>query len=114
MISELDGYYLSKEEPVRSYLLALRHHILNYDDFISETWTHRMPMFRYKGKLLCYLWIDKKTYQPYLGIYKGIDIEHPLLGLGNRNKMKVLNFNAEEDIPFDLINEIFGMAAKLY
>jgi hypothetical protein len=94
--------------------LALRHHILNYDDQMSETWTHRMPMFRYKGKLFCYLWIDKKTYQPYLGIYKGIEIEHPLLDLGNRNKMKVLIFNAEEDIPFDVIDEIFSMAVKLY
>ncbi|MFT6338488.1 MAG: hypothetical protein ACJATI_005262 [Halioglobus sp.] len=81
---------------------------------MSETWTHRMPMFRYKGKLFCYLWIDKKTYQPYLGIYKGIEIEHPLLDLGNRNKMKVLIFNAEEDIPFDVIDEIFSMAVKLY
>jgi len=114
MIREIDGYYISKEEPVRSYLLALRQHILNYDEQMSESWTHGMPMFRYKGKLFCYLWIDKKTYQPYLGIYKGIEIEHPLLDLGNRNKMKVLHFNAEEDIPIDVINEIFGMAVKLY
>lgn len=114
MIREIDGYYISKEEPVRSYLLALRQHILKYDEQMSESWTHGMPMFRYKGKLFCYLWIDKKTYQPYLGIYKGIEIEHPLLDLGNRNKMKVLHFNAEEDIPIDVINEIFGMAVKLY
>lgn len=114
MIREIDAYYVSKEEPVRSYLLALRHHILNYDEQMSESWTHGMPMFRYKGKLFCYLWIDKKTYQPYLGIYKGIEIEHPLLDLGNRNKMKVLHFNAEEDIPIDVIDEIFGMAVKLY
>ena len=114
MISELDAYYVSKEEPVRSTLLALRTYILNYDNEITETWTHRMPMFRYKGKLFCYLWTDKKTYQPYMGIYKGIDIEHPLLELGNRNKMKVIYFEAGKDLPIDTIDEIFKMAKALY
>lgn len=114
MISELEAYYVSKEEPVRSTLLALRSHILNYNEEMTETWTHRMPMFRYKGKLFCYLWTDKKTYVPYMGIYKGIEIEHPLLELGNRNKMKVIYFDAEKDIPVDTINEIFEMALKLY
>ncbi len=114
MISELEGYYVSKEEPVRSTLLALRSYILNYNEEMSETWTHRMPMFRYKGKLFCYLWIDKKTYEPYMGIYKGIDIEHPLLDLGKRNKMKVMYFDASKDIPVETIDEIFTMALKLY
>lgn len=114
MICELDAYYVSHEDPVRSTLLALRSYILNYDKNITETWTHRMPMFRYKGKLFCYLWTDKKTYQPYMGMYKGIDIEHPLLELGNRNKMKVIYFDAATDIPLDIIDEIFKMAIKLY
>ena len=114
MISALEAYYVSKEEPVRSTLLALRAYILGYNDEMTETWTHRMPMFRYKGKLFCYLWIDKKTYEPYMGIYKGIDVDHPKLILGNRNKMKVIYFNAEEDIPVKDINEIFEMALKLY
>ena len=114
MISELEAFYVSKEEPVRSTLLALRAYILNYNDEMTETWTHKMPMFKYKGKLFCYLWTDKKTYQPYMGIYKGIDIEHPLLDLGKRNKMKVIYFDASKDIPTDIIDEIFGMAAELY
>ena len=114
MINELEGYYVSKEEPVRSTLLALRSHILAYNEHMTETWTHRMPMFRYKGKLFCYLWTDKKTYQPYMGIYKGIDIEHPQLDLGNRNKMKVMYFDPEKDIPTHTIFEIFDLAIKLY
>ena len=114
MISELEAYYVSKEEPVRSTLLALRSYILDFNEDMSETWTHRMPMFRYKGKLFCYLWIDKKTYQPYMGIYKGIDIDHPQLHLGNRNKMKVIYFDENKDIPTDTIDEIFNMALKLY
>ena len=114
MISELEAFYVSKEEPVRSTLLALRNYILTYDEAMSESWTHRMPMFRFKGKLFCYLWVDKKTYTPYLGIYKGIEIDHPALDLGNRNKMKVMYFDAEHDLPFDILDEIFKMAIKLY
>lgn len=114
MISEIEGFYVSKEEPVRSALLALRNHILSYNEDMTETWTHKMPMFRYKGKLFCYLWVDKKDYRPYMGIYKGIDIEHPLLDLGNRNKMKTIHFDAEKDLPIDTINDIFEMALALY
>lgn len=71
-------------------------------------------MFRYKGKLFCYLWVDKKTYQPYLGIYKGIEIDHPQLELGSRNKMKVIYFDAAKDIPIETLDDIFDMALMLY
>ena len=114
MISELDAYYVSKEEPVRSTLLAIRSYILDYNEYMTETWTHRMPMFRYRGKLFCYLWTDKKTYHPYLGIYRGIEIDHPNLDLGNRNKMKVMYFDPEKDVPTKIIGEIFDLAIKLY
>lgn len=114
MLSELNGYYLSQEEPNRECMLALRRYILSYNEHMTETWTHRMPMFRYKGKLFCYLWVDKKTYLPYIGIYKGIDIEHPKLELGNRNKMKTMTVEPQEDLPLAILDEIFQMALQLY
>jgi len=114
MLNNLDAWYLGKEEPVRSCLLALRTVILEYDRNISETWTHRMPMFRLNGKLFCYLWTDKKTEAPYLGIYKGIEIEHPDLILGKRNKMKVIYFDANKSLPIKKIREIFALAVPLY
>ena len=114
MISELDGYYISKEEPTRGCLIALREFILSFNENITETWTHRMPMFRYKGKLFCYLWIDKKTYKPYLGIYKGLEVDHPLLELGNRKKMKTFHIEPDQDLPIETMTEIFDMAIPLY
>ena len=114
MISEIEAYYLSQEEPTKSCLLALRSLILDFDDAVTESWTHKMPMFKYNGKLFAYLWTDKKTYTPYIGIYKGIEIEHPKLILGKRNKMKIFNVNPEKDIPVKTINKILGMARKLY
>jgi len=114
MINELQAFYLSKEEPTKGCLLAMRDYILEYNSEMSESWTHKMPMFRYKGKLFCYLWVDKKTYEPYIGIYKGIDIEHPKLDLGNRNKMKIMTLDPNADLPVETLAEIFEMAVKLY
>lgn len=114
MISELDAFYISKEEPTQSCLVAMRDWILNYDENLTESWTHKMPMFRYKGKLFAYLWIDKKTYQPYIGIYKGLEVDHPKLDLGNRNKMKTMVIDPEKDLPIKTLTEIFELAIPLY
>ena len=41
-----------------------------------------MPMNRYyQQKMFCYLWTDKKTHEPYIGIVEGNKIDHPLLGI---------------------------------
>jgi len=114
MISELDAFYVNKEEPTRGCLLALRELLHAFDENITETWTHRMPMFRYNGKLFCYLWIDKKTHQPYLGIYRGLEVEHPKLELGTRNKMKIIRFQADKDLPVRTIRTILKAARELY
>ena len=114
MISDLEAYYIAQEEPTRSCLIALRQFILQLNDAMSETWTHRMPMFRYRGKLFCYLWIEKKTYTPYIGIYRGLEVEHPKLDLGNRNKMKIMMIDPEEDLPTKDLLDIFSQALALY
>lgn len=114
MLNSLNAYYLSQEEPTKSCLLALRKMILDFDEEMTETWTHRMPMFRYKGKLFCYLWTDKKTYVPYIGIYKGIEIEHPKLILGARNKMKIMYVDPDKNLPVRTLNKILKMALALY
>jgi len=114
MLNDLDAFYISKEEPTRGALLALRGYILEYHPNLTESWTHKMPMFRYNGKLFCYLWVDKKTHYPYLGIYRGLEVEHPELDLGKRNKMKTITFDPFKDLPFDTLDEIFKLAIPLY
>lgn len=114
MLNELNTWYISKEEPTKGCLLALRKYLLDLDPDITETWTHRMPMFRYKGKLLCYLWIDKKTYIPYIGIYRGLEVDHPKLILGKRNKMKIMHIDPEKNIPVRTLKKIMNMALELY
>lgn len=71
-----------------------------------------MPIFMYKRKMFCYLWTDKKTGEPYLGIVEGRNISHPLLIAGNRARMKILPIDPNADLPLATINEIFRLAVK--
>ena len=114
MLRELDQFYLEQPEPNRSFMLGLRAFFLNYDTAITEAWKYRLPFFYYKNKPFCYIWKDKKTQQPYIGIVKAGLIEHPLLIKGNRKKMKVLYFDTSKDIPVKLLDEVFQLAMNLY
>ena len=110
----LDQFYLNREEPLKSFFFALRTIILNYDDQIDERLKYGLAFFYYRNKPFCYLWKDKKTNQPYIGITKGNLIDHPALFQGDRKKMKVIPMMLEEDIPKDIIYTIFDLATKQY
>lgn len=113
-MKETDNYYLQKDEPVKSCLSALRQIILDRNPDITEAWKYRMPFFCYKGRMFCYLWIDKKTNFPYLGIVEGKRIDHPGLVQDDRSRMKVMTFNPVEDLPLETIQNILDSALFLY
>ena len=111
---DIDLYYLQKEEPVKGCLLFLRQHILDFNKDITEAWKYKMPFFCYKGKMFCYLWTNKKTGQPYIGIVEGRKLEHPLLIQEKRSRMKIMMFDAEKDLPISTITDILKIAIALY
>lgn len=113
MHSDLESYYLSKTEPNKSCLLALRDIILRQDDSLSETRKYGMPCFCYKKKAICYLWTDKKTDEPYVLLVEGRQMDHPALETGDRKRMKILRVNPAKDLPLSLIEEILGQALDL-
>jgi len=113
MLRDIDNYFLNKDEPVKGCLLFLREFITGFDNNITEAWKYGMPFYCYKGKMFCYLWVDKKTHNPYLGIVDGNKIDHPLLVIEKRARMKTIQFDARQDIPVDTITEILGMALAL-
>lgn len=114
MLDELNNFYLKKEEPVKSCLLALRDIILNFEPELKEAWKYRMPCFTFKGKHFCYLWTDKESGEPYILIVKGGLIDHPNLVQGSRARMKIFPVNSSEDIPLKEIYEVFELAVELY
>ena len=114
MKTALDNYYLGKNEPNRSCLLALRSIILEQDNNVTETMKYGMPCFCLGKKPLFYLWIDKKTNEPYILFVDGKYLDHPALEAGNRAKMKILRINPTEDLPVDTINMITAEALELH
>jgi hypothetical protein len=108
------NFYLQHPEPARSCMLALKEIILSQDKHISPAWKYGMPFFCYNGKMFAYIWVDKKTGQPYIGIVEGRNIDHPLLVADKRARMKILMLDAHADLPIDTIRDILQKALDLY
>ena len=113
MRNDLDEYYLAQQEPTKSCLLAMRHIILSHNSEISEAWKYRMPFFLYRKKMFCYLWIDKKTGEPYLGLMDGNKISHKRLVTGTRSRIKILPLNNQKDLPVKIIKEVLDLCMKV-
>lgn len=111
---DIDNFYLEKEEPNKSCLMALKTIICDFNTDFMPVWKYRLPCFMYKNQIFCYLWIDKKSGHPYIAIGKGVKIDHPDLIQGNRTFVKLLMINPKEDIPIETIHTVFKMAMKLY
>ena len=114
MNTDLNNFYLSKEEPNKSCLLALRDIILRQDEAVSETRKWGMPCFCYRKKMFAYLWTDKKTNEPYILMVEGKHLNHPELEEGNRSRMKILRIDPKADLPIDMIELILKDALDLY
>lgn len=114
MIRELDQFYAKEYEPNKSCLLALRAMILEQDEAVSETRKYGMPCFCYKGKMFCYLWVDKKTAEPYLLMVEGAYLKHRSLEQGSRKRMKILRVNPNKDLEVTLIETVLTNALNLY
>jgi Domain of unknown function (DU1801) len=113
-MSELTQFYMKQTEPNKSCLLALRNIIIEQDTFITETQKWGMPCFCYHKKIICYLWVDKKTGEPYMLMVEGKQLIHPKLEAGERTKMKIFRVNPNKDLPIKTIVIILQSALALY
>ena len=113
MISPLDHFYEKQTEPNKSCLLYLRQYILDSDKNISEALKYGLPMFLYKGKMLCYFWFDKQKRTPYIGFMKGKYLDHPKLEQGKRKTVKAYHINPVEDILIEEIEHLIN-SSKTY
>ena len=112
-MTELDSYYIKQQEPTRSCLLALRQIILECDPRITPEWKYRLPFFYFNGRMMCYLWKDKKTQQPYIGFMNGKEMNHPKLDLGTRKKVMVYAIDVEKDLPKEEIEQLIQLSYSL-
>jgi hypothetical protein len=113
-MKSLDDFYLKFDEPLKSTFLALKDIILNQDPEISMSWKYGMPFFSFKTKMFCYLWLDKKTQQPYIGIIEGKHFDEKFLIQGNRRRIKIMLFDPNLDLPLENIEFVIQKAINLY
>lgn len=114
MLRPIDTWYLQKEEPVKSCLQSLRTIVLRQDTPFSEAWKYGMPFFCIDGKMVCYLWVHKKSGLPYLGIVEGKKMKHPDLVQENRARMKIFLIDPTKNFPLRKIEAILKETIALY
>ncbi|MCE6989395.1 DUF1801 domain-containing protein [Dyadobacter sp. CY323] len=112
-LRDIDQFFWDKPEPTKSCLEALRRFVLGFDGDMTEAWKYSMPFYHHRGKRLCYIWIEKKTGRPYLGIVNGNLMQHSRLVAEKRSRMKIFILDPNEDLPIDTIKEILLLAIKL-
>jgi len=113
-MKQLDDFYFNQQEPLKGTLLALKQIILKQDKDITNVLKYGMPFFCYKGKMFCYLWVHKKTKQPYIGIVEGKHFDEAFLIQEDRSRMKIMLFNSDEDLPLKQIESVLEKALNLY
>lgn len=113
-MSQNEDFYLTKQEPNKSCLLALRGIILKQDENITETKKYGVPCFCYKKKAFVYLWVDKKTTEPYILFVEGTHLNHSDLEIGKRSRMKILRVDSNKDIPIKTLDYLLQTALDLY
>jgi hypothetical protein len=70
MVQDLQGYYLRKDEPNRSCLLALRESFLSKTSMILKLESME-ALLLLQEKMFCYLWTNKKSHEPYIIMVEG-------------------------------------------
>ena len=110
----LDDFYFKQAEPMKSTLLALKSIILYQDEEITNEWKYGMPFFCYRGKMFCYLWVQKKSGQPYIGLVEGKHFDQPFLVQEKRSRMKIMLLDQTKDLPIERITSVIKQALNLY
>jgi hypothetical protein len=113
LLKQADQYFASLQEPEKGYMLFLRDYLLGKDADITESFKYGMPFYYYKGKRICYLWVQKKTGYPYIGVVDGHLLTDPDLLKEDRKRMKILLLNPLKDIPVKRLNSLIDSIITL-
>ena len=112
MSQELENYYLRQPEPFQGCLLALKSIILNVDSRITHERKYQIPFFYYKGKKLCFLWVNKKKL--LLGFIIDKTIYPVVTGIKRKDDFETLQIDPNADLPVETIITNLRLRMKLY
>lgn len=114
MLRDIDQYFARQKEPTKSCMAFLRDFILKYDDCITEGWRYQMPFYFFDGKRFAYLWVNKRTGVPYIGIVDGKLLDHPELIQEKRSRMKIFVVDPSKDVPVRKLKALLKQVLALY
>ena len=112
MSQELENYYLRQPEPFQGCLLALRNLILKVDDRITHERKYQIPFFYFKGKKLCFLWVNKKKL--LIGFIVDKNIYPVVAGIKRKDDFETMQIDPNADLPVKIILEKLLQRMKLY
>ena len=112
MSQELENYYLRQPEPIQGCLLALRKIILGVDERITPERKYQIPFFYYKGKKLCFLWVNRKKL--LLGFIVDKTIYPVVAGFKRKDDFETMQIDPNADLPVKIILEKLLQRMKLY
>jgi hypothetical protein len=110
MLKPADAYFASQPEPVKACLEFLRAFVLGHTAGVQERLSYGMPFYYLGSRRFCYLWVQKHSGLPYLGIVNGSAIDFPGLIAENRSRMKIYVVDPTEDIPTYDIRQLLDLA----
>ena len=113
-LNPIEAWYLRQPEPNRSCYLALRQYFLAQSPGLTEALKYGMPGFAYGKKMICYLWHDKQTTEPYVLWVDGQKLQHSALESGSRARMSIQRISSHEDLPLTDIKAILDQALALH
>ncbi len=112
MLTPLENYYLKQPEPIRECLLAMKEIILHISSKITHERKYQIPFFYYKGKKLCFLWVDRK--KPLLGFVQDRKLQPLVAGVKRRDTIETILLDPAADLPIELVTERLKEIMKLY
>ncbi|PWJ57448.1 uncharacterized protein DUF1801 [Dyadobacter jejuensis] len=110
----VDTFFYKHQEPALSTMLALRELIQKQDPEVTEVLRYGMPFYLIRGRRFCYIWLDKRSGDPYIGFVDGDKLDDPALIKGERKKMKIFEVNASADLPVGQIQRLLQQALNLH
>ncbi len=114
MLPAIDQYIEGLGEDNKSFVQALIAIIFKQDEHLHLKCSFGLPFFYFKGNPFCYINIDQKTKQPYLGFMNGKWLQHKNLHAEGRKMVKLLRFNNQNDIPLKMLQAVIAEALQLF
>lgn len=109
---KLIRFYEKDQISDQPIFLTIRELLLGSSPKITEHFMYNMPMFKYEGKLFCYIRQEKESKTKYIAFYDIAQLNYPNLCDYGRKRVKLFYFQSEKSINFNQISELIQIVIE--